>query len=177
MRTSTRSLAMVALFAALTAVSAQLSFALPFTAVPFTLQVLAVLLAGALLGPGWGALAMGVYLLLGAVGLPVFAQGQAGLGVLVGPTGGYLWSYPLAAAVVGGLTRGGLLRTALAMLAGLAVIYAGGAGWAILVIGKAAGVVLTGWVLPFIPYDLAKVFLAAAVADRVRAALPVRRAA
>src|ERR687897_3048574 len=90
-----------ALMAAVTAVAAQIAVPLPFSPVPFTLQVLAVILSGLLLGPRYGALAQAIYLLIGAVGVPVFAQFKGGLGVLLGPTGGYLLSYPIAAAVAG----------------------------------------------------------------------------
>ena len=94
-------MARVALMAALTAVGAQISIPLPFTPVPFTLQVPMVVLSGLLLGVRYGALSQVVYLLLGAIGLPVFAKFSAGLGIILGPTGGYLVSYPFAAAVAG----------------------------------------------------------------------------
>src|SRR5215207_2420999 len=89
----------VALMAAVTAVAAQIT--VPIEPVPFTFQVLAVILSGLLLGPRYGALAMAVYVLVGAVGVPVFAGFRGGLGILLGDTGGYLLSYPLAAAVAG----------------------------------------------------------------------------
>lgn len=175
MRGSVRSMMLAALLAGLTAVCARLAFNLPFTTVPFTLQVLAVLLAGALLGPRWGAVSQLVYLLLGAVGLPVFAHGTGGLAPLAGPTAGYLWSYPVAALAVGALARPerapGLVRTAAAMLAGLVIIYLGGAGWAVAVMGLGAGKVFSGWVLPFIPFDLFKVAAGAMVAQGVTRAL------
>ena len=90
-----------ALMAAVTAVAAQITIPLPFSPVPFTLQVLAVILSGLLLGPRHGALSQVVYVLVGAVGVPVFAQFSGGLGVVLGPTGGYILSYPLAAAIAG----------------------------------------------------------------------------
>jgi len=171
-----RNMILAALFAALTAVVAQYRFFLPGVPnVPVTLQVLVVFLAGGLLGPAWGAAAMGLYVLLGAIGLPVFAGGKAGFQVVLGPTGGYLISYPLAAAVIGllapayGAPR--LWRTGLAMAAGLGVIYLGGGGWAVLVGGNALGAVVSGWVLPFVPMDLAKLALAAPLATAVNRAL------
>ena len=88
----------VALMAALTAVGAQLT--IPVSPVPFTLQVPVVVLSGLLLGPRYGALAQVVYLVMGAVGIPVFA-GFSATDALFGPTAGYLISYPLAAAVAG----------------------------------------------------------------------------
>src|SRR5215218_2077423 len=94
-------IAMMTRKALVAAVAAQIAIPLPFSPVPFTLQVLAVILSGLLLGPRYGALAQVVYVLLGAVGVPVFAQFSGGLGVVLGPTGGYILSYPLAAAVAG----------------------------------------------------------------------------
>lgn len=90
-----------ALFAALTGAVAWFKIPLPFTPVPITLQTLMVLLSGAMLGPYYGALSMIVYLILGAIGLPVFAGGSSGVGALLGPSGGYLFSYPVAAFVIG----------------------------------------------------------------------------
>jgi len=94
-----------ALFAALTGAVAWFRIPLPFTPVPITLQTLMVLLSGAVLGPYYGAVSMGIYLALGAIGLPVFAGGSSGVGALLGPTGGYLFSYPVAAFVIGFLLQ------------------------------------------------------------------------
>ena len=103
-------LARAALFAALTGAFAYVSFPNPVSPAPVTLQVLGVFLSGIFLGPLWGGVACGLYLLAGALGAPIFAGGAAGIGVLVGPTAGYLLSYPVAAAVIGGVVHGG--RTA-----------------------------------------------------------------
>ena len=94
--------------------------------VPYTLQTLVVLLAGALLGPVNGALSQIVYLGAGISGVPVFAGGSVGLLVLAGPTGGYLMAFPVAAAVVGLLLerRRGIAREAAAMASGLFLIFA-----------------------------------------------------
>ena len=89
----------VALMAAVTAVAAQIT--VPIEPVPFTFQVLAVILSGLLLGPRYGALAQAIYVLVGAVGVPVFAGFKGGLGIVFGDTGGYLLAYPFAAAVAG----------------------------------------------------------------------------
>ena len=94
-----------ALFAALTAAVAWFKIPLPFTPVPITLQTLIVLLSGAMLGSYYGALSMIIYIAVGAIGLPVFAGGASGIGVLLGPTGGYLFSYPIAAYVIGYMTE------------------------------------------------------------------------
>jgi len=100
-RTKLNGMVFAALFAALTAAVAWFKIPLPFTPVPITLQTLVVLLSGAMLGPYYGAISMILYLTVGAIGLPVFAGGGSGLGALLGPTGGYLFSYPIAAFVIG----------------------------------------------------------------------------
>ncbi len=94
-----------ALFAAFTVAIASIKIPLGFTPVPITLQTLAVLLAGAVLGPIYGAVSMILYLLAGAIGLPVFAGGTGGIGIIFGPTGGYLLSYPFAAFIIGWLVN------------------------------------------------------------------------
>jgi biotin transport system substrate-specific component len=162
----------VALMAAVTAVAAQIAIPLPFSPVPFTLQVPAVVLSGLLLGSRHGALAMAVYLLVGAIGVPVFAQFSGGLGRIVGPTGGYLLSYPLAAAVAGLAAYAAansprsraLMLSFLWGVAALAVIYAIGAGWLSIVANLPIAVAVAQGVLPFVVFDLVKIVLAALVA-------------
>lgn len=100
-KTKLKGMVFAALFAALTAAVAWFKIPLPFTPVPITLQTLVVLLSGAMLGAYYGALSMIIYLVLGAIGLPVFAGGSSGIGALLGPTGGYLFSYPVAAFAIG----------------------------------------------------------------------------
>jgi biotin transport system substrate-specific component len=154
----------------LTIVAAQVSVPLPFTPVPFTLQPMVVLLGGAALGSRLGMSAQVLYLALGIAGLPVFAASPIlpqGFGRLLGPTGGYLMSYPLAAFVAGYLAQRGLGRrystSVLAMSAGLAIIFTCGVLW--LAFGAhvgLAGAVKTG-LIPFIPADIIKVLLAATI--------------
>ena len=159
-----------ALMAAVTAVAAQIT--VPLTPVPFTLQVLAVILSGLLLGARIGALAQAVYVLVGAVGVPVFSGFTGGLGHVFGPTGGYLISYPIAAAVAGlaaqsvarSPRRRALLTALLWGYAGLAVIYALGATWLAVVAGLSPIEAIATGVLPFVGFDLIKVALAALVA-------------
>lgn len=103
--TNLKPLVFSALFAALTAAVSPIKIPLGFTPVPITLQTLMVLLSGAMLGPYYGALAMILYVTVGALGLPVFAGGSSGIEVLFGPTGGYLLSYFIAAFVVGLMVR------------------------------------------------------------------------
>ena len=118
----------VAAFVLATAVGAKVAIPLPGTPVPFTFQVVFVILAGALLGPRLGATAQIAYVALGVAGAPVFAAG-GGLAYLLGPTGGYLLAFPLAAFTVGFVSGrdAGIARMTLALIAGVAVIHAGGA--------------------------------------------------
>lgn len=113
-------------FAVATAIGAR--FEIPHQPVPFTLQTMVVLLAGAFLGPRNGALSQLLYLGAGALGLPVFAGGAPGFMHLIGPTGGYLLAFPAAAAVAGYLVtlRRSLPWTVLSMFAGLLVIFSSG---------------------------------------------------
>ncbi len=170
-----RQLTVVGLFTALIAVMAQVAVPLPFSPVPVTAQLIGVLLAGALLGPRGGFLAVLAYLLLGASGAPVFAFGKGGLFVLLGPTGGYLWGFLPAAYFAGRLIEGalspGLLRTAAAVLFALGCTYLAGALQLSLVMGYSAGQAILAGVLPFIPMDLMKAVVAAALAVRVKRSL------
>jgi biotin transport system substrate-specific component len=129
-------LASVLFLTALTAAAAQFSIPLPFTPVPLTLQPTVVLLGAAMLGPRLGAASQALYLVLGVAGLPMFAASPLlppGPARLIGPTAGYLLAYPFAAAVTGYLARRGFdrqyLTAAIAMVAGLVVIYTGGVLW------------------------------------------------
>src|SRR6187397_2891569 len=131
---------------ALTAAAAQISFPLPFTQVPFTFQPMVVLVGGLVLGSRLGFTSQVLYLAAGIAGLPVFAASAAlppGALRLLGPTGGYLMSYPIAALLVGYLAERGMDRrymtSVIAMLAGLAVVYTCGALWLALFARTASG--------------------------------------
>lgn len=154
----------VGVFVIATALSAKVAVPLPGTPVPFTFQPMLVLLAGALLGARMGALSQSLYLAAGMVGLPVFAAG-GGLAYLLGPTGGYLLAYPLAAWLVGALMADAPVRRVGALLAGLGAIYAGGLAW-LAVVGTVDAAVALG-LRPFVLADLVKVLLAAAVVGRL----------
>jgi biotin transport system substrate-specific component len=167
--------ASVVFMAVLTAASAQVSITLPFTPVPLTLQPMVVLLGAAALGPQLGALSQVLYLAAGVAGLPVFAFSALlpqGAARLLGPTGGYLMAYPLAAFVTGWLAVRGFDRryftAVLAMAAGLVVVYAGGVLW-FASLAPAAGLngALQAGVYPFVLADLVKLAVAAAVLPSV----------
>jgi biotin transport system substrate-specific component len=157
-----RRTAAVVLGAMLVAAAAQISIPLPGTPVPMTLQPLAVLLVGGLLGPGLGPSALILYLAAGAAGLPVFTPyGAPGVARLLGPTGGYLLAYPVAAFAVGRLAGDGrrLGRLALAVLAGLLLIHLGGLAQLVILTGSGALAVRLG-TLPFLLGDLLKLAIA-----------------
>jgi biotin transport system substrate-specific component len=150
---------------AIIAIAAQIAVPIPFTPVPLTLQPLAVLLVGIALGSARGSAAAALYLLEGASGLPVFAQGHGGALWLLGPTAGYLLSYPFAAFVAGWFSERGwgstILRALAGMLTALAIIYAGGWTWLAIIAGP--GAAFTMGIVPFVIADIVKVAIGAAV--------------
>jgi biotin transport system substrate-specific component len=155
----------------LTAVAAQISAPLPFTAVPFTFQPMVVLVGAAALGSRLGMSSQILYLALGIAGLPLFAASPIlpqGAARLLGPTGGYLMAYPLAAFVAGSLAERGFDRwyptAVLAMVCGLAVVFGGGIVWLMLVSpSHGFQTALAAGFYPFILADLVKLLAAAAV--------------
>lgn len=156
----------VGAFALLTALGARIAVPLPGTPVPFTFQVVAVLLAGWMLGPRLGAASQAAYLAAGAAGLPVFAAG-GGLAYLLGPTGGYLLAYPAAAALVGlaASRDAGWARQAAGLVGGVAAIHLGGAAWLAAVAGHEAAV--AAGVLPFLGVDGIKALLVLLLGRRI----------
>ncbi|WP_322495870.1 biotin transporter BioY [Chloroflexus sp.] len=146
------------------ALSAQIRISLmPFSPVPITGQTLGVLLVGSLLGPRLGFAALLLYLIEGAIGLPFFAGGKSGYTHLFGVTGGYLISFPIAAALTGWLATWGWDRRFLTTVASMAlaslVIYVIGATWLAFFIGPVDAIVKG--VLPFLVGDAIKIALAA----------------
>ncbi len=170
-------IASVLFITVLTAAAAQISFPLPFTQVPFTFQPMVVLVGGLVLGSRLGFASQVLYLMAGIAGLPVFAASVTlppGALRLLGPTGGYLMAYPLAAFVVGYLAERGWARryvtSVAAMLVGLGIIYVAGTIWlayfARMVSGSAAvglTAALASGVYPFVLADLAKLAAAAGI--------------
>ena len=159
------------LFAALTAVLAYVSIPLPGIAVPFSLQPFGVFFAGALLGPLWGGFAMLLYVVVGLAGAPVFSNGAAGIGYFLGPTGGFLVGFLLAAVCIGAIVHRGLeprdvrdvsaVTLAVGLAVALVVIYGVGVPWLAwaqgISLGAAASVMA-----PFVPPDLLKAALVVA---------------
>lgn len=168
-----RMMVFASLFAALTAVGAYIQVPIPISPVPVTLQVFFVLLAGSMLKSKWGSLSMLVYALLGISGLPVFAGGSSGIGVLLGPTGGYVIGFILAAYIIGKLSErlehvsrpGLIMLNAFNMSIGVLVIYACGASQLMLVANLGLGTALALGVVPFLPGEIIKTVVAAYIAS------------
>jgi biotin transport system substrate-specific component len=161
------------LLAALLAASAIIS--IPIGSVPFTLQVFVVVLIALLVPAGWAAIAVGTYIAAGALGLPVFAGMHGGLGVLLGPTGGYLIGFLIGATAASGTRtllgrwlRSSLVCDAIAGLVVIAIVYV--CGWAQLAVVAHMGAMaaLLAGVVPFIALDVLKAAVAVGVAPAVR---------
>lgn len=168
----TMRLASMLFLTALTATAAQVSIHLPFTPVPLTLTPMVVLVGAAVLGPRLGASSQILYLALGIAGLPVFAASPIlpqGFGRILGPTGGYLLAYPIAAFITGWLAGRGFdrryLTSVLAMASGLCVIFAGGVVWQAYFSIAPVGLdlALAGGLYPFIVADLIKLGIASGI--------------
>lgn len=166
MRSSALSLTTAALFAAFLAVCAMIAVPLPLTSVPVTLLTLGLFLTGLLLPPRTACTAAVLHLLLGLAGLPVFSGMTGGPGVLLGPTGGFLLAGPVAVWCIARLTRSTPahpFRVWGALCAGLFLLDTAGTLWYCAVTGIAPGQGLLFCVLPFLPADVLKMALAAAM--------------
>ena len=169
-KTSIKGLVYAALFGALTAAGAFIIIPLPF--VPITAQTFFLNIAAILLGGSLGALSQFIYVMLGIVGMPVFEGGKAGLGVIFGPTGGYLLGFIIAAFVIGMVNQmkktAGTFWHIFSMLIGMVIIYFLGALQLSFVAKMSFHKALTIGVLPFIPGDVIKILLAAIISSRLK---------
>ncbi len=160
------------LFTALIIIGGYLSFPIPMNPVPVVLSDFFVLLAGLLLGASWGFTSVAMFIFLGALGLPVFAGGKAGLAVIVGPTGGFLFGFLAAAAVIGWIAGKGkisVLKDLVAsFIAGVIVIYSFGVIGIMLVLKTTLLKALAIGVLPFLPGAVIKVIAAVILAQVLR---------
>lgn len=189
----TTALVLCGVFAALMAICSFITIPLGFTPIPVNLATLGVFLTGGILGKKYGSISLIVYILLGAIGVPVFAGFKGGLGVLAGPTGGYIIGYLAAAFLTGllieivfhktaasgqnadtGRARSGGLRFAgsiLAMIAGLGACYALGTAWFMISTGTGLGAAMISCVIPFLPGDAVKILAASLLVLKLRPAL------
>ena len=160
-------IALASVLAALTAAFAYVSIPIPGLPAPVSFQVFGVYFAGLLLGPRWGGFSIGLYLLAGIAGAPVFSNGGSGLGYVLGPTGGYLVGFLLAAVLIGAIAHRSpypkplieipLTRQVVALVAGLAVIYAVGVPWLAAVAGLPPVEAATVGALVFLPGSAIKI--------------------
>jgi biotin transport system substrate-specific component len=156
-------------FACLTGLLAQLRFYLPYTPVPVTGQVFAVLLSGVILGKWYGGLSQGLYAAIGAAGVPWFTGGKAGIDILSGVTGGYILGFIAASLIIGWFTDeykqsrsfAGILSI---MVLSIAVIYVFGVVQLSIVLGITAEKAIELGALPFIGVDIYKALIASAMA-------------
>ena len=169
MKIKTKKLVLCALFAALTAILSQI--AIPLEPVPINLATFSVFVAGGMLGAAGGAISMGVYLFIGAVGIPVFSKFRGGLAILAGPTGGYLIGYVAAAWLVGFLLSKigySYSKLILSMVAGLIACYTFGTAWFMVLSNTGFLAALTACVFPFLLGDALKIAGAAFLVLKLR---------
>jgi biotin transport system substrate-specific component len=174
-KTSIKGIVYASLFGALTAAGAFI--VIPVPPVPITAQTFFLNTAAVLLGGSLGALSQFIYVMLGVVGIPVFSGGKAGIGVIFGPTGGYLLGFIIAAFIIGkiaGARKGaGIFWHIFAMLVGMGIIYSLGIMQLALVAKISFKKALTIGVLPFIPGDIIKILLAAIISSRLKGRIKV----
>jgi biotin transport system substrate-specific component len=175
----TRDIVFIALFAAIIAALGVFPpITIPVVGVPITAQSLGVMLAGGILGATRGGLAVVLFLMLVAIGLPLLSGGRGGFGVFMGPTAGYLVGWAIAAFIVGYLTErmwrrlNYLLAFAICFAGGVVALYATGIPWSAYVAKISLATAFTGS-LPFIPGDIVKCFIAAAVMMVVKRSYPI----
>jgi biotin transport system substrate-specific component len=171
-RFSTRDICFMGIFTASIAVMAQISIPMPL-GVPMTMQTFAVSLAGVMLGAKRGFLSAVIYVLLGIAGFPVFANFSGGLGTVLGPSGGFIISFPIMAALTGFGSDRGARALAVGLLAGAVVNFAAGAAMFSAVTGKGLDVAFAACVLPFIPTAVVKAVAAGALGFKIRKRLVV----
>ena len=167
-RLNAREITLIAIFIALTAVLSQIAIPIPLSPVPISFGLVAVYMTGLLLRPKHAVFAQLCYLLLGAVGAPVFSNFRGGAGALFGPTGGYLIVYPLIAWIVSMAVNGRHndhgpmpVRALIAMFIAHCVLYLGGTLWLSRLTGNTFAASLSLAVIPYIPLDIVKILFCA----------------
>ena len=174
---TTKDMALCALFAAMSAALSPYSIPIPFSPVPITLTHISVFLAGGLLGARGGAVSQIVFVLIGAMGAPVFSGFQGGLGVLAGPTGGFIIGYVICAFMVGLIAERfgkGMKILPLAMTAGALCVYAPGILWFMFVTNAGLLTAITACVIPFLPGDAVKIIIGSALVNKLAPVLKGR---
>lgn len=166
-----RMMVFISLFTALIIVGGYISFPLPLSPVPIVLADFFVMLAGLLLGASSGGTSVGLFIFLGALGLPVFAGGKSGLAVLFGPTGGFLFGYLISAVVIGVISQKGkpsLLKNLTALIIGNIIIFSIGVPWLKLLLKLQWGKALAIGLLPFTPGIVIKIIIGLSLSQALR---------
>lgn len=166
-----RMMVFASLMTALIAIGGYLSFPIPLIPVPIVLADFFVMLAGLLLGAAWGSASVGLFLFLGALGMPVFAGGASGVAVFFGPTGGYLIGYLLSAFVIGlvsGKGKASSVKDFIALLLGDCVLFGIGIVWLKTVLHVTWNKALAFGLLPFIPGTTIKIIVAVILVRTLR---------
>lgn len=165
-RSAVFNLALSALFAALTAVLAQVSIYI--FDIPFTASLIGVMLCGLILSPSYALLSMLCYIALGAAGIPVFAGFNGGAAHLLLPTGGFIFSYPIMAVLISYLSRKTKIPSSVTCMISLPICYILGSSWFIISGGKSLKIALINTVIPFIPFDVIKCLIASYINNRFK---------
>lgn len=165
MKLNTKDLIICAMFASITAILAQIAIPLPFSTVPLTMQVFAVTISGVILGAKKGFISQVIYILLGAIGMPVFAQMSGGAGIIFGYTGGFIMAFPLMALLIGCISEkyNSISSIMISMMLALIINYTIGTLWYSFVAGVGFMEGFMVCVVPFILIDLVKVGLATTI--------------
>lgn len=169
MKISTKEIILCGLFASITGILSQISIPIPFTTVPLTMQVFAVLICGMILGPKLGFISQIIYIIIGAIGIPVYSQMSAGIGIMLGPTGGFIISFPIVASLVGYFSKAYKTKTmiVLGMLLAILISYIIGTlqFCAVTQLNFVEG--LMACVIPFIGIDILKIVMAYGLGTKV----------
>jgi biotin transport system substrate-specific component len=169
-----RKMVFTSLFTALIIVGGYISFPLPFSPIPIVLADFFVMLAGLLLGASSGGAGVGLFLFLGALGIPVFAGGKGGLAVLFGPTGGFLFGYLVCATVIGIISRKGkpsVIKDLVALAVGNLALYSIGVSWLKLISKLTWGKALALGLFPFVIGIIIKIIVILLLNKALRAFL------
>lgn len=175
MKFSLKEIILIGIFAAITGICAQIAFQSPFSPVAITMQTFAVFISAIILGSKCGAFSQIIYLLIGAIGFPVFSNFHGGFGIILGPSGGYLISFPIIAFLIGYAVEHKIklsfVSSMLLMILGLIVCYSLGTAQLAFLTKNSFIKALNIGVYPFILFDLVKIILASAIGLQVRKSL------
>lgn len=171
MKLSTKEIIVCGLFASIAAVLSQVSIPIPFTNVPLTMQIFAIMLTGMILGPKLGFISQIIYVSLGIIGMPVYAQMSGGIGIVLGHTGGFILSFPIVALIVGYFTRkyNNSVGIYSGMMIGLICSYVIGTIQFCIITKMSFASGLMACVIPFIPLDIVKIILVYIVGKSINA--------